>query len=133
VESRWLGTVTVVSTLAQSYMDRAASGVGMVAELAAEQKLMKDSNLPTNLIYQPTAMTIKKLAAFSSLSSDFISALGHKISSVSGKERNFILVPASGIATTQCSTSVRHLHVPGRSGPIAIAALFLLFLTFEKK
>jgi len=28
--------VTIVSTLAQSYVDRAASGVGMVAELAAE-------------------------------------------------------------------------------------------------
>jgi len=57
----------------------------------------------------------------------------YKISSVCvwrGK-RNFILVPASvcGIATTQCSSSARHLHVPGRSGPIAIAALFLLLLT----
>jgi len=30
--------VTVVSTLAQSYVDRAATGVGMVAELAAERK-----------------------------------------------------------------------------------------------
>jgi len=44
--------------------------------------------------------------------------------------RNFILVPASvsGIATIQCS-SVRHLGVPGRSGPIAMPALFLLLLT----
>jgi len=33
--------VTVVGTLAQSYVDRAATGVGTVAELAAEQKLMK--------------------------------------------------------------------------------------------
>jgi len=33
--------VTVVSTLAQSYADRAATGVGMVAELAAERKLIK--------------------------------------------------------------------------------------------
>jgi len=43
--------VTVVSTLAQSYVDRAATGVGMVAELAAERKSMKYSNLPTNLIF----------------------------------------------------------------------------------
>jgi len=41
----------VVSTLAQSYVDRAATGVGMVAELAAERKLIKYSNLPTNLIF----------------------------------------------------------------------------------
>jgi len=39
--------------LAQSYVDRAATGVGMVAELAAERKLMKYSNLPSNLIFQP--------------------------------------------------------------------------------
>jgi len=46
---------------------------------------MKYSNLPTNLIFQPIA--VENLAAFSSSSSDFISALGHKISSVSGEER----------------------------------------------
>jgi len=33
--------ITVVRTPAQSYVDRAATGVGMVAELAAERKLMK--------------------------------------------------------------------------------------------
>jgi len=43
--------VTVVCTLAQSYVDRAATCVGMVAELAAERKLIKYSNLPTNLIF----------------------------------------------------------------------------------
>jgi len=77
--------VTVVSTLAQSYVGRAATGVGMVAELAAKRKLMKDSNLPTNLIFQPIAA--ENLAAFSSSFSDCISVLGHKISSVSGEER----------------------------------------------
>jgi len=40
--------VTVVSTLVQSCVDRAAIGVGMVAELAAERKLMKYSNFPIN-------------------------------------------------------------------------------------
>jgi len=77
--------VTVVITLARSYVDRAATGVGIVAELAAERKLMKYSNLPTNLIFQP--ITVENLGAFSSSSSDFISALGHKTSSVSGEER----------------------------------------------
>jgi len=54
-------------------------------ELAAERKLMKYSNLPTNLIYQPIA--VENFGAFSSSSSDFISSLDHKINSVSGKER----------------------------------------------
>jgi len=77
--------VTVVSTLAQSYVDRAATDVGMVAELAAERKLIKYSNLPSNLIFQP--IVVENLGAFSSSSSDFISVLDHKISSVSGEER----------------------------------------------
>jgi len=57
----------------------------MVAELAAERKSIKYSNLPTNLIFQPIA--VENLGACSSSSSDFISALVHKISSVSGEER----------------------------------------------
>jgi len=83
---KWLAwDVTVVSTLAQSYVDWAATGVGMLEELAAERKLVKYSNLTTNLILQPIA--VENLGAFSSSSSDFISALGHKISSVSDEER----------------------------------------------
>jgi len=56
-----------------------------MAELAAERKLMKYSNLPTYLIFQP--IPVENLGAFSSSSSNFISALGHKISSLSGEER----------------------------------------------
>jgi len=77
--------VTVVSMLAQSFVDRAATGVGMVAELAAERKSMRYSSLQTNLIFQSIAA--KNLGTFISSSSDFISSLGHKISSVSGEER----------------------------------------------
>ena len=48
--------VTVVSTLAQSYVDRAASGVGAVAEMAAEQKLAKYSNLAYDFTFQAIAV-----------------------------------------------------------------------------
>ena len=44
--------VTVVSTLAQSYVDRAATGVGAVAEMAAERKLAKYSKLASNFTFQ---------------------------------------------------------------------------------
>jgi len=112
--------------LAQSYVDRAATGVGMVAELAAERKLMKYSNLPTDLIFQPIA--VENLGAFSSSSSDFISALGHKISSVSGEERETsFLFQRLWHCMIQCSSSAQHLHVSGQSRPIAIAALFYCF------
>jgi len=49
------------------------------------KKIIVHSNLPANLIFQPIA--VENLGVFSSSSSDFISALGHKISSVSGEER----------------------------------------------
>jgi len=47
-------------------------------------------NLPTNHIFQPIA--VENLGAFSSSSSDFISALGHKISSVSSEERETLFL-----------------------------------------
>ena len=53
----------MVSTLAQSYVDRAATGVGVVAEMAAERKLAKYSNLVSNFIFQPIA--VENLSAFS--------------------------------------------------------------------
>ena len=58
--------VTVVSTLAQSYVDRAATGVGTVAEMAAERKAEKYHNLSSDHIFQPIAM--ENLGAFSSSS-----------------------------------------------------------------
>jgi len=116
--------VTVVSTLAQLYVDRAATGVRVVTELAAERKLMKYSNLPTSLIFQPIA--VKNLGAFGSSSSDFISALGHKISSVSGEERETSFLFQGLSVASQRFSAVR---VPGRSGLLAIAELFFLYLT----
>jgi len=75
----------VVSTLAQSYVDRAATGVGMVAEMAAERKLAKYSNLASNFIFQPIA--VENLGAFSVSTLEFLNDLGHKLSSFSGEER----------------------------------------------
>jgi len=74
--------VTVVSTLAQSYVDRAATGVGAVAEMAAERKLAKYSNLASNFIFQPIA--VENLGAFSLSTLEFLNDFGHKLSSFSG-------------------------------------------------
>ena len=43
--------VTVVSTLTQSYVDRAATGVKTLAEMAAKRKLAKYSTLAPNLTF----------------------------------------------------------------------------------
>jgi len=75
---------------------------------------------------------VKNLAAFSSSSSDFISALGHKTSSVSGEERETsFLFQRLSVALQRFSAVLLHdtFVFPGRSGPIAIAALRLLLLT----
>jgi len=48
---------------------------------------MQYSNLPANLIFQPIAVENLGALTCSSPSSNFISALGHKISSVSGEEK----------------------------------------------
>ena len=78
--------VTVISsTLAQSYVDRAATGVGTVAEMAAERKLATYSNLASIFSFQPIA--VENLGAFSMSTLEFLSDLGHKLSSFSGEER----------------------------------------------
>jgi len=78
--------VTVVSTQAQSYVDRAATGVGTVAEMAAEQKTEKYHNLSLDDIFQPIAM--ENLGAFSSSSLEFLGELGRRLGSLSGKKRD---------------------------------------------
>ena len=71
--------VTVVSTLAQSYVDRTATGV--VAEMAAERKADKYHNLSSDHIFQPIAM--ENSDAFSSSSLKFLGELGRRSGSLS--------------------------------------------------
>jgi len=79
VLSRWFVTsqLSLVSTLAQSYVDRAATGVAAVAEMAAERKAEKYPNLSSNHIFQPIAM--ENLGAFGSSSLQFLRELGRKL------------------------------------------------------
>ena len=77
--------VTVVSTLAQSYVDRAATGVGTVAEMTAERKAEKYHNLSSDHIFQSIAM--ENLGAFSSSSLEFLSELGRRLGRLSGEDR----------------------------------------------
>ena len=65
--------------------NRAATGVGAVAEMAAERKLAKYSNLASNFIFQPIA--VENLGAFSLSTFEFLNDLGHKLSSFSSEER----------------------------------------------
>ena len=78
--------VTVVSTLAQSYVDRAATVVGVVMEMAAEPKAEKYHNLSSDHIFRPIAM--ENLGAFSSSSLEFLRQHGRRLGSLSEEERS---------------------------------------------
>jgi len=66
-------------------VDRAVTGVGAVAELAAERKAEKYHSLSSDHIFQPIAL--ENLGAFSSSSLEFLRELGRRLSSLSGEER----------------------------------------------
>ena len=53
--------------------------------MAAERKLAKYSNLASNFTFQPIA--IENLGAFSLSTLEFLSDLGHKLSSFYGEEQ----------------------------------------------
>jgi len=77
---------------------------------------MKYSNLPTNLILQPTAA--ENLGAFSSSSSDFISALGHKISSMPGEERETsFLFQCLSVALQRFNAVLLHYTIDPQDDP----------------
>jgi len=58
---------------------------GVVAEMVAERKLAKYSNLASNFTFQNIA--VKNLGAFSLSTLEFLSDLNYKLSSFSGEER----------------------------------------------
>ena len=71
--------------MVQSYVDRAATGVGAVAEISAERKAEKYHNLSSDHIFQPIAM--ENLGAFNSSSLEFLRELERRLGSLSGEER----------------------------------------------
>ena len=77
--------VTVACTLADSYVNTAAMGAGMVAEQAANRKSAKYCDLTSKYVFQPIA--VENLGPFNSSALDFVYDLGHKIGLVSGDNR----------------------------------------------
>ena len=77
--------VTVVATLAESYLTTAIRGSGAVAEMAACRKIEKYTELARDYIFQPIA--IENLGAFNCSALEMLSDLGRKLSSYSGEER----------------------------------------------
>ena len=82
--------VTVINTLADSYISSAALSPGSAAELAADRKLQKYSNLPDFYLFQPIAM--ETLGPINNSAIEFLSELGRRLEMISGdlRERSFL-------------------------------------------
>jgi len=85
-----LWDVTVISTLAASYVDMAATGAGRVADEAADRKSAKYANFTASHIFQPLAA--ENLGPLNSSALNFLRDLGRQISVVSGDERETLFL-----------------------------------------
>ena len=119
---------TVVTPLAGSDVDRAATGAGVVSDLAADRKLDKYSSLSSAYTIQPIA--VDNLGGFSTSTTSFLSELSRRLSSVSNDpNETFVLVPAdfSGASTLEFRAFAR-LFFRLYTRTIAILSIFLSYL-----
>ena len=77
--------VTVVNTIADSYISAAPLSPASVADMAAEWKILKYSTLPANIIFQPVAF--ETLGPINQSGVDFISEIGRRLEQASGDAR----------------------------------------------
>jgi len=80
--------VTVVSPSAVSYVDRAATDAGEVADMAVSRKTEKYSSLSSRYMFEPIA--VENLGTLSSSTLDFLVELGRRICSQSGDVGEFM-------------------------------------------
>jgi len=77
--------VTVVTTLAESYISSSSRSAGAAAENAAVRKTSKYSDLPSCHIFQPIA--IETLGVINTSAVEVLSEVGSRISQLSGEPR----------------------------------------------
>lgn len=82
--------VTVISTLADSYVSVAARGAGEVAELAANRKCEKYANIPGAYSFLPIA--VETHGAMNADAYDFFGNLGRRISDDTGDPREVAFI-----------------------------------------
>jgi len=81
-----LWDVTVVSPLAASYVDKAATDASAVADMAATRKIDKYASLSSEYTFEPIA--VENLGALSSSTLSFVSELGRRICSHTADPRD---------------------------------------------
>jgi hypothetical protein len=82
--------VTVINTMAESYMNVSSQRAAGVAELAAERKTVKYSFLPVNFVFQPIA--VETMGPLNQTGLDFVCELSRRMQETSGdpRERDFL-------------------------------------------
>jgi len=80
-----LWDVTIVNSVASSYLSASSSSVGSIAEMAAEKKEAKYADLSQNYLFQPLAF--EALGAINASAIAFFYDLGKRLSAVSGDTR----------------------------------------------
>ena len=80
-----LWDVTIVNSVASSYLSASSSSVGSIAEMAAEKKEVEYADLSQNYIFQPLAF--EALGAINASAIAFFYDLGKRLSAVSGDTR----------------------------------------------
>ena len=77
--------ITVVSTLADSYLHSTSHSAGSAAETASVRKESKYSSLPPEYLFQPVA--IETLGPLNASAVNFLSEMGRRLTSLSGDPR----------------------------------------------
>ena len=112
--------VTVVSTLADSYLHSTSRSAGSAAEAASVRKESKYLTLTSDLIFQPIAMETHGPLNASAL--NFLSEVGRRLSCLRRFSRDLVSVSATfGYcpALQLCSHFGFFLHHRRRPGPLA--------------
>ena len=119
--------MTVVSPLAASYVDKAATNAGTVADMAATKKTEKYSSLSSTYLFDPIA--VENLGAFSSSTLNVLSDLGRRINNKSGDARETAYLFCRNSAL-QFRAFARHSDCR-LAGSIAIQLLVLILFVFN--
>jgi len=77
--------ITVVSTLAASYLSSSARSAGATADLAASRKEVKYTSLSNSYIFHPIA--VESHSVFSTSALSFLATLGERLTGTSGDLR----------------------------------------------
>ena len=82
--------IIIISTLAPLYADNAVTGVGRVADQAANMKSAKYADFTTSYIFQPIAVV--NLGPINTSALSFLNNLGQRICTVSGDDREALFL-----------------------------------------